>query len=636
MTVGESITLAELERDPYPIYARLREEEPVAWVPAVQLWLVTRYDDVRFVDLTPEIFTAQTDPSTLNRTMGRNMLGSEGPDQERIRRITESPFRPRDVEERTQGMIPKLAHELVDGFVDRGQVDLFTEYCDPMSVRSLQFMLGLDDVPWQDLLRWNEGMMPGLANFEGDPEKQAPADRASAELGEAIERVMDRLEREPDGSVLSWMMRDHDGERMTREEIVANTKLMLSGGLQEPRDLIALTVWALGSRPEQLERVREDRSLVKAAVEETLRWAGPVGTSTRQTTRATELAGVPLEEGALIGAVLSSAGRDPLALHRPRPVRHRPEGGRTPRVRDRLALLPGRVVRPVPGARVAGRAARPAAEPPARSRPAGDAVGLGVPRAGLHVGPLGRRVTEPDVVVVGGGFAGLIAARDLREAGRSVVVLEARDRLGGRTWYRELPGTGVEVEYGGTWFWSALHTGLAAEIARYGVAVRPEAPARSLAWLADGRLHAGPGVLGEIQRALEPFAPIFDAASSRIHAAWDVDRTVLADLDVPAATWLARSGSGPGDHRLPHGVHRGDGRRRPRAAVGVGHPGRRRAAGVPVRRRVPERRGVVRGREREPGRGHRERRRWRVPARRRRDPGPPGRRGRDGRSGRRR
>ena len=186
-----------------------------------------------------------------------------------------------------------------------------------MSVRSLQFMLGLDDVPWQDILRWNEGMMPGLANFEGDPEKQAPADRASAELGEAIERVMDRLEREPDGSVLSWMMRDHDGERMTREEIVANTKLMLSGGLQEPRDLIALTVWALGSRPEQLERVREDRSLVKAAVEETLRWAGPVGTSTRQTTRATELAGVPLEEGALIGAVLSSANRDPRASPTP-------------------------------------------------------------------------------------------------------------------------------------------------------------------------------------------------------------------------------------------------------------------------------------------------------------------------------
>jgi cytochrome P450 len=318
LTVGASITLAELERDPYPIYARLRQEEPVAWAPAVQLWLVTRYDDVRHVDLTPEIFTAATDPSTLNRTMGHNMLGSEGRDQQRIRRITESPFRPRDVEERTQGMIPKLAHELVDGFVGRGEVDLFTEYCDPMSVRSLQFMLGLDEVPWEDILRWNEGMMPGLANFEGDPDKQAPADRASAQLGDAIEGVMDRLDDEPDSSVLSWMLRyDRDGDRMTREEIVANTKLMLSGGLQEPRDLIALTVWALGANPDQLDRVREDRSLVNAAVEETLRWAGPVGTSTRQTTRVTELAGVELEQDALIGAVLSSANRDPARFSDP-------------------------------------------------------------------------------------------------------------------------------------------------------------------------------------------------------------------------------------------------------------------------------------------------------------------------------
>ncbi len=312
MSVGASIALEELERDPYPIYARLREDEPVAWAPAVQLWLVTRHDDVRHVGLTPDDFTAATDPSTLNRTMGVNMLGSEGEDQQRIRRITEIPFRPRDVEDRTQGMIPKLAHELIDGFAVRGEVDLFRAFCDPMSVRSLRFMLGLDEVPWEDILAWNEGMMPGLANFEGDPRKQEPADEASAALGAAIEDVMDRLAEAPDGSVLSWMLHhDADGDTMSRDEIVANTKLMLSGGLQEPRDLIALTVWALGTHPEQLEAVRADPPLVKPAVEETLRWVGPVGTATRQTTRAVEVAGTTLEEGALIGAVLSSANRDP-------------------------------------------------------------------------------------------------------------------------------------------------------------------------------------------------------------------------------------------------------------------------------------------------------------------------------------
>jgi cytochrome P450 len=312
VTVGDSITLEALETDPYPIYERLRETEPVSWVPAVGLWLVTRYEDVRAVDLDPEVFTAATEPSTLNRTMGTNMLGMEGSEQQWIRAITEVPFRPRDVEERARGMIEALANELIDGFIAAGEADLFRAYCDPMSVRSLRFMLGLDAIAWQDILAWNEGLMPGLANFEGDDAKQAPADAASAALGAAIEGVLDRLRDEPDGSVLSWMLHhEKEGRRMGREQIVANTKLMLSGGLQEPRDLIALTLWALGSDPDQLEEVREDRSLVKAAVEETLRWAGPVGTSTRQTTQATELEGVKLDEGALIGAVLSSANRDP-------------------------------------------------------------------------------------------------------------------------------------------------------------------------------------------------------------------------------------------------------------------------------------------------------------------------------------
>ena len=119
-----------------------------------------------------------------------------------------------------------------------------------------------------------------------------PGDGIGQEVVPEGLRVLDRLAEEPDGSVLSWMLHRAGEDVMTREEIVANTKLMLSGGLQEPRDLITLVVWALGTHLEQLEEVRADRSLIKAAVEETLRWAGPVGTSTRQTTMQTELAGI--------------------------------------------------------------------------------------------------------------------------------------------------------------------------------------------------------------------------------------------------------------------------------------------------------------------------------------------------------
>jgi cytochrome P450 len=327
VTIGESITLDELETDPYPIYERLRDDEPVAWVPAVGLWLVTRFEDVQHVDQTPEVFTAETDPSTLNRTMGKNMLGSEGPDQERIRRVVEAPFRPREVEARTGDMIPRLAHELIDGFAGRGEADLFRELAEPMSILSLRFMLGLDEVAWEDLSRWNAGMMIGLANFEGDPDKQAVADKASGELGDAVDAVLDRLARAPDGSVLSAMLHADGDDRMSRDEIVANTKLMLSGGLQEPRDLIALTIWALLTHPDALAEVRADRSLLKPAIEETLRCYAPVGTSTRQTTRDTTLAGVDLPEGVLIGAVLASANRDPRRFTEPEQFDiHRKEG----------------------------------------------------------------------------------------------------------------------------------------------------------------------------------------------------------------------------------------------------------------------------------------------------------------------
>ncbi len=312
MTIGESITLDALESDPYPIYEPLRAEEPVSWVPAVGLWLVTRWEDVYFVDHHPELFTGATDPSTLNRTMGVNMLGSEGPAHDRVRSVVEAPFRPRAVEARAGDQFVRMADELLNGLASRGKCDLLREFCEPFSVLTLRFMLGLDDVPVEDLARWNAGIMVGLANFEGDDGKDRIGQGAAAEARAAIEPILDQLEGEPDGSVLSVMLgAEPPGGPLSRDEIVANTLLMLSGGLQEPRDVIALVVWALLTHPDQLAEVLADRArLLRPAIEETLRCYAPVGTSTRQTTGATSIAGVDLGAGELVAAVLSSANRD--------------------------------------------------------------------------------------------------------------------------------------------------------------------------------------------------------------------------------------------------------------------------------------------------------------------------------------
>jgi cytochrome P450 len=310
-TIGATIKVEDLERDPYPIYQRLRDREPVSWVEAVGLWLVTRWDDVEHVDLHPEMFTGETEPSTLNRTFGKNLLGSEGEYHARIRSIIGPAFRPGAVRPYAAEVVEPLANELIDRFGHDGRVDLMPAFAEPLSVRVLQQVLGLRDVPVETLMTWFEHLGIGASNFEFDPEKQAVADAASTAVDETVGVILDRLADHPDGSILSRMLHSEvEGDRLTRKEIGSNLKVMIVGGMQEPGDLIGIATWALLSHPAQADEVRSDGSLVKAAVEEALRWHSPVGTSTRQTTRPATVGGVELEEGALVAAVVASANRD--------------------------------------------------------------------------------------------------------------------------------------------------------------------------------------------------------------------------------------------------------------------------------------------------------------------------------------
>jgi cytochrome P450 len=327
-TIGSTIAVEDLERDPYPFYARLRADEPVSWVESVGLWLVTRWDDVLHVDKNPHLFTAETEPSTLNRTFGKNLLGSEGPYHDRIRSIIYPWFRVGAIGTYPDNVITPVARELIDAFADRGSVELVTEFAEPLSTRVLKRALGLEFVDEETLRRWFVELATGAANFEADPAKQEIADRASAEVNETLAPVLERLEREPNDTLLSSMVHTEvDGQRLTRPEIQSNLKVMIVGGLQATTDLIALAFWALLSHPEQADEVRRDPSLVDRAIEEGARWHSPVGTSTRQATRDAEVGGVKLEKGALIAAVLASANRDERNFTEPdRYDLHRNEG----------------------------------------------------------------------------------------------------------------------------------------------------------------------------------------------------------------------------------------------------------------------------------------------------------------------
>ncbi len=308
-SLGDDITLADLEADPDPILARLRAEEPVTWVPALEMWLVTRWDDVVHLEEHPEDFTAATEPSFLARALGPNMLTCDPPAHTRLQQIMQPPF----LSGARGGSfvadeLPRIADGLLDD-VDPDGFDVMADYAQPLSAGSLATVLGLDHHGFDRMWDWCEGLCADIANFENDPELTAIGERTKADLGAAIaERVAavnDASTEDGDDSAIAWFVR----EGATPEEVVNNVRLMISGGINEPRDGIGLVTWVALTRPDLRAAVDEPATL-RRLVEEVFRLFSPVGTVTRQATRDLELGGVRIAAGDLVSGVLRSINLD--------------------------------------------------------------------------------------------------------------------------------------------------------------------------------------------------------------------------------------------------------------------------------------------------------------------------------------
>jgi monoamine oxidase len=144
---------------------------------------------------------------------------------------------------------------------------------------------------------------------------------------------------------------------------------------------------------------------------------------------------------------------------------------------------------------------------------------------------------DTDVIVIGGGFAGIAAARDLTEAGHPVVVLEARDRIGGRTWYRQIPGTDVWAEYGGMFISRETQPSLAAELTRYGIGVTEPGAPETIGWIRGDRREEGAAAIDRIREQLS-HSSLTDALDRTAKAFASEGREALAELDVPSAGWV--------------------------------------------------------------------------------------------------
>ena len=314
---GGRIRLEDLDVNPYPSYRALRDEG-VVWVDAIQRWLVTRWEDVIAVETDRDSYSAMERDSLQTRVMGRTMLRSDGDAHKRLRRAAQDPLRPATVDQQWRPLFQTYADELIDGFEQRGAAELMTEYAAPLAARCLGAVLGLPDATGDQLQFWSQALMDGTSNYGDDPATWERSERACDEIDAHVDAAIERADEQPDSSVISAMaMSDGDGAALTPDEIRANVKLLIGGGLNEPRDGTGVALWGLLGNPDQLELAIARPELWPLVTEEALRWISPLALFARQVVAPVTLGATRLEPGARLGINVAAANRDDRHYERP-------------------------------------------------------------------------------------------------------------------------------------------------------------------------------------------------------------------------------------------------------------------------------------------------------------------------------
>ncbi|WP_242910388.1 cytochrome P450 [Actinomadura terrae] len=322
MPFPAEISLNDLIDDPYPVYARLRREAPVARVPAAGLWLVTRFDDCAAVLGDREAFSGPQGHPTLDRAFGApNVISATGEVHADLRRGIDPGLCPAQARRLTEERVRPFARALARALPSRDGVDLMSGYFAPISTEALRAALGITELVTAETMQdWFDRFTVGSRNREQAAERYAVSDAVHEEIRETFGPLMARLRKRPDGSVLSHLLHSGRAPDDLREAdlVLPSITLMLVSGLQGAGGPAANTLAGLLSRPDQLARVIEDpQRFLPAAISEALRWAPLFGTTQREAVHDTRVAGVELPARAQIGVMIASANRDERRYHDP-------------------------------------------------------------------------------------------------------------------------------------------------------------------------------------------------------------------------------------------------------------------------------------------------------------------------------
>ncbi len=318
-------------QDPYPTYARLRAEVPIAWFEGWGAWIVTRHGDVdallrdrrlgRVIHHVDPSLAPPSDPAhaPFAAIQAGSLLEIEPPDHTRIKQAVQDVFTPRHVRALSE-RIDRIVLERIEALEARSErrADLLRDLAEPLPVTVIAELLGVPSEERDALLPWSKAII-GMFEPERTPAMEAAAVRAAADFAAAVRTWMERKRAAPQGDLISRMVALHDADpsRLSEDEIVANAILFLNAGHEAVVNVIGNGMLALLRHPEQLALLRERPELVPSAVEEMLRFDTPLQFFERRVLEDMTYAGLRWRRGTKVCLYFASANRDPAAFVEP-------------------------------------------------------------------------------------------------------------------------------------------------------------------------------------------------------------------------------------------------------------------------------------------------------------------------------
>jgi cytochrome P450 len=287
--LGASVTLEELEADPHPVLARLREQEPVAWIPALNGWLVTGRDLALQAMRDAATFTVDDPRFSTGQVVGPSMLTRDGTEHARHRAPFADSLRLAAVRERFSAVVTEETDALIDEFEADGHVELRRSLAGPLAARVVATLLGLESTETSAMLGWYDAIVKSVDVITAGGEPTEAGKEAFEQLREAVEPSLRAV-----------------GD-LRPDEAVSNAAVMMFGGIETTEGMIANLVFHLLAKHEG----KIDPDALPNAVEESLRMEPAAAVIDRYATEDVVLSGAEIERGDLVTISLAGANRDP-------------------------------------------------------------------------------------------------------------------------------------------------------------------------------------------------------------------------------------------------------------------------------------------------------------------------------------